>query len=150
MTRRQQRPPLRCIDTEASLAGPASIYPEVRSPSLIVGIDVHKHTHAAALIDAQGRKLDALTLSNSPAGYRGLSDWLVDHDAADAVVGVESPGSYGRCLVAALIAAGLEVLQVPAWARTASVTSWPRQDRSRRRAIDRARRPDRPRRARTR
>jgi hypothetical protein len=57
-----------CIDTEASLAGPASIYPEVRRPSLIVGIDVHKHTHAAALIDAQGRKRDTLTLSNSPAG----------------------------------------------------------------------------------
>jgi len=82
---------------------------------LIVGIDVHKHTHAAALIDAQGRKLGALTLSNSPAGYRALIDWLVDHDASDAVIGVESPGSYGRCLVAALVAAGFDVLQVPAW-----------------------------------
>ena len=39
--------------------------------TLIVGIDVHKQSHAAALIDAQGRRLDALTLSNSPTGYRG-------------------------------------------------------------------------------
>ena len=31
------------------------------------------------------------------------------------MIGVESPGSYGRCLVAALAAAGLEVLHVPAW-----------------------------------
>jgi transposase len=31
------------------------------------------------------------------------------------VIGVESPGSYGRCLVAALAGAGFEVLQVPAW-----------------------------------
>jgi transposase len=82
---------------------------------LIVGIDVHKHQHAAALIDAQGRKLDALELANSPTGYRRLIDWLVDHQAGDAVIGMESPGSYGRCLVAALAAAGFDVLQVPAW-----------------------------------
>lgn len=31
------------------------------------------------------------------------------------MIGVESPGSYGRCLVAALAGAGFEVLQVPAW-----------------------------------
>src|SRR4051794_15619006 len=35
--------------------------------------------------------------------------------AARAVIGVESPGSYGRCLVAALAGAGFEVLQVAAW-----------------------------------
>jgi hypothetical protein len=53
--------------------------------------------------DARGRKLGTLTLSNSPAGYRGLIDWLADQDASDAVIAVESPGSYGRCLVAALV-----------------------------------------------
>ena len=31
------------------------------------------------------------------------------------MIGVESPGSYGRCLVGALTGAGFEVLQVPAW-----------------------------------
>jgi transposase len=82
---------------------------------LIVGIDVHKHTHAAALIDDRGGEIAALTVANSPKGYRQLIDWLVEHDAASAVIGVESPGSYGRCLVAALAGAGFEVLQVPAW-----------------------------------
>lgn len=82
---------------------------------MIVGIDVHKHTHAAALIDDRGGEVATLTLANSPKGYRGLIDWLVEHDAARAVIGVESPGSYGRCLVAALAGAGFEVLQVPAW-----------------------------------
>jgi transposase len=82
---------------------------------LIVGIDVHKHTHAAALIDDRGGEITALTVANSPKGYRQLIDWLVDHHAARAVIGVESPGSYGRCLVAALAGAGFEVLQVPAW-----------------------------------
>ena len=82
---------------------------------MIVGIDVHKHSHAVALIDDRGGQLAAITVANSPKGYRRLIDWLVDHDAADAVIGVESPGSYGRCLVAALGGAGFEVLQVPAW-----------------------------------
>ena len=82
---------------------------------MVVGIDVHKHTHAAALIDDRGGQVAALSITNSPKGYRQLIDWLVDHDAASAVVGVESPGSYGRCLVTALCGAGFEVLQVPAW-----------------------------------
>ncbi|MBA3575861.1 MAG: IS110 family transposase, partial [Pseudonocardiales bacterium] len=82
---------------------------------MIVGIDVHKHTHAAALIDERGGQVGTLILANSPTGYRQLIDWLLDHEAGDAVIGVESPGSYGRCLVGALAGAGFEVLQVPAW-----------------------------------
>ena len=104
-----------CIDTEASLAGPASTLPASQEVTLIVGVDVHKHTHAAALIDERGGLIDALSIANSPKGYRQLIDWLVDRQAAGAVIGVESPGSYGRCLVAALAGAGFEVLQVPAW-----------------------------------
>ena len=46
---------------------------------------------------------------------RRLRDWLVAHDAGEAVVGVESPAGYGRLLVASLEAAGHEVLNVPAW-----------------------------------
>jgi transposase len=87
---------------------------------LIVGIDVHKHTHAVALIDDRGGLIDALSIANSPKGYRQLIDWLVDRQAATAMIGVESPGSYGRCLVAALAGAGFDVLQVPPGARIAS------------------------------
>ncbi len=82
---------------------------------MFVGIDVHKHAHAAALLDDRGGELGVLTFANSPDGYRRLLDWLTERDADNAVVGVESPGSYGRALVGALAAAGLEVLHVPAW-----------------------------------
>jgi transposase len=82
---------------------------------LFVGIDVHKLTHAAALIDERGGELGTLTFANSPAGYERLLGWLAGHDAQHAVIGVESPGSYGRCLTGALAAAGHEVLHVPAW-----------------------------------
>jgi transposase len=104
-----------CIDTEASLAGPTSTLATSQEVTLIVGIDVHKDTHAAALIDDRGGLIDALSTANSPTGYRQLIDWLVDRHAAAAVIGVESPGSYGRCLVTALAGAGFTVLQVPAW-----------------------------------
>jgi transposase len=82
---------------------------------MFVGIDVHKRSHAAALVDERGGEIDAVTVPNSPAGYRRLLGWLAENDAQEAVIGVESPGSYGRRLVGALAAAGLEVLQVPAW-----------------------------------
>jgi transposase len=82
---------------------------------LFVGIDVHKHTHAVALMDERGGLVDALSIANAPRGYRQLIDWLVDHQAAQAVIGIESPGSYGRCLVAAVAGVGFEVVQVPAW-----------------------------------
>ena len=82
---------------------------------MFVGIDVHKHQHAAALIDERGGEVATLTVPNSPEGYRRLLHWLGEFDAEQAVVGIESPGSYGRQLVGALAAAGLEVLHVPAW-----------------------------------
>jgi transposase len=105
------------IDTEASLAGPASTLTPSQEAQLtmFVGIDVHKHSHAVALIDERGGELGTLTVPNSPEGYRRLLGWLGEHDAGWALVGVESPGSYGRRLVGALAAAGLEVLHVPAW-----------------------------------
>jgi transposase len=48
-----------------------------------------------------------------PEGYRRLLGWLADHEAGQALIGVESPGSYGRVLVAALSAAGHEVVACP-------------------------------------
>jgi transposase len=82
---------------------------------VFVGVDVHKHTHAAALLDERGGELGTLVFANSPEGYRRLLGWLAQRDAGQALIGVESPGSYGRALVAALSAAGHQVLHVPAW-----------------------------------
>src|SRR6266508_4219390 len=120
---------------------------------MVVGIDVHKRAHVAALLDERGGELGTFGFANSPEGMRRLCAWLVAHDASEAVVGVESPAGYGRLLVASLEAAGHEVLNVPAWrthgggargragraprvcaarpARPRAPPPWARQDRSR-------------------
>jgi transposase len=82
---------------------------------LIVGIDVHKHTHTAALLDARGGELGTLRFANGPDGWQALLRWLAEHDAQHAVVGIENAAGYGRPLVGVLVAAGHAVLNVPAW-----------------------------------
>jgi transposase len=82
---------------------------------LFVGIDCHKHRHAAALLDARGGLIDTLLFANGPDGYRELIAWLVEHDAAAAIIGIENPAGFGRPLATALAGAGFEVLNVPAW-----------------------------------
>ncbi len=105
-----------CTDTEASLAGPASILDRDQEViGLFVGIDCHKHRHAAALLDARGGLIDTLLFVNRPEGYRELIAWLVERDAATAIVGIENPAGFGRPLATALAGAGFEVLNVPAW-----------------------------------
>ncbi len=57
-----------CIDTEASLAGPASTLSPSQEATMIVGIDVHKHTHAAALLDERGGEIGDAELRQQPGG----------------------------------------------------------------------------------
>jgi hypothetical protein len=82
---------------------------------MIVGIDVHKHTHTAALLNRASGEIATLTFANSPEGFGRLRHWLADRGASDALVGIENASGYGRPLVAALVAAGSEVLTVPSW-----------------------------------
>ena len=41
---------------------------------MFVGIDCHKHRHAAALLDARGGLIDTLLFADRPEGYRELTD----------------------------------------------------------------------------
>lgn len=60
-----------CIDTEASLVGLASTLPTTQEATLIVGIDVHKHNHAAALIDDRGGEIATLIAFRTPRTATG-------------------------------------------------------------------------------
>src|SRR3954451_6464055 len=82
---------------------------------LIVGIEIHKHSPTAALLDERGGELGTLRFENTRDGVQRLRRWLLEHDAGDAVIGVENAAGYGRLVCAAMSSAGHEVLNVPAW-----------------------------------
>jgi transposase len=82
---------------------------------VVVGVDVHKQSHTAALLDGRGALVETLEIENSAAGAERLCDWLAEHGAEEAVIGIENAAGYGRLLCATLAAAGFEVLNVPAW-----------------------------------
>jgi hypothetical protein len=58
------------------LSNPMSKRTETTMPEervdVIVGVDTHTDTHAAVVIDLQGRRLDVLEMPATPAGYRRL------------------------------------------------------------------------------
>ncbi len=82
---------------------------------MIVGIDVHKRSHAAAIVAERGALIATLTIANTREGVRRLRGWLAEHRAEQATIGVENAAGYGRLVCAVLAAAGHEVLNVPAW-----------------------------------
>jgi hypothetical protein len=77
-----------------------------------VGIDTHKDSLAACLVDERGAALDERTFSNAPAGHRGLLAWI-DGNAAELVIGIEGSASFGAPAARFLVAAGRRVREVP-------------------------------------
>jgi hypothetical protein len=73
-----------CIDTEASLAGPALTL----SPSQeVIGVRRRRrpqHTHDASLLDDGGDEHGTLLFANTPEGYRQLVGWLGERGARSA------------------------------------------------------------------
>jgi transposase len=80
-----------------------------------VGIDPHKQTHTAVVIDDTGRRLgQALTVPDDPASVVKLLAWAGRHAAGASVVWAieDGRGLAGR-LASALVAAGQRVVWVP-------------------------------------
>jgi transposase len=81
------------------------------APTVIGGVDTHKHTHYAAAVDDHGRLLGHREFPASDSGYRHLLTWVRGHGQVQAI-GVESTGSFGATLTRALTAAGERVVEV--------------------------------------
>lgn len=65
---------------------------------IVIGIDPHKHTHAAAIVAARtGKRLDGLTVEASPAGFSQLFFAAQEHEGSRCWV-IEGCGSWGRRL----------------------------------------------------
>ena len=81
------------------------------APGSILGIDTHKQTHVAAIIDGLGRMQGTFAFAASDAGTTALLEWANAH-GCPRTAGVEGTGSYGYQLARALQAAGIAVLEV--------------------------------------
>jgi transposase len=81
------------------------------APDVIGGVDTHKHTHHAAVIDLNGQLLGDRQFPADAHGQTVLLAWLRSYGNVQAI-GIEGTGSYGAALTRSLAAAGLTVLEV--------------------------------------
>jgi transposase len=78
----------------------------------VIGIDTHKGTLSACAVDGLGAAVAERTFRCDPAGLAELVEWARQL-ARDGRVGVEGSASYGAPAARLLLAAGLEVREVP-------------------------------------
>jgi transposase len=93
----------------------ASMTSSISAPQLdrvlFGGIDTHKDTHTAALVDSAGMLVGSAVFPTTRAGYRQLLGWMGSAGTL-AGVGVEGTGSYGAGICRQLSAAGIAVAEV--------------------------------------
>ena len=70
---------------------------EAIPPDIIVGVDTHKHTHAAVAVTGLGARVAEPTIEVGLAGYRELEAWARSLGDVRAF-GIEGTGSYGAGL----------------------------------------------------
>jgi transposase len=82
-----------------------------QTANVIGGVDTHKHTHYAAVIDDNGRLLGHREFRADARGYTALLRWMRSHGGVVSI-GVESTGNFGAALTRSLTAAGETVIEV--------------------------------------
>jgi transposase len=82
-----------------------------RPVDIIIGVDTHKHIHAAVAINALGARVGTMTLPVSAQGYRDLESWARSLGPIRAF-GIEGTGCYGAGLSRTLQARGHVVFEV--------------------------------------
>lgn len=75
------------------------------------GIDTHKDTHTAAVLDARGRVLGNESFPATAAGYARLVAWMQGFGEVESV-GVEGTGSYGAGIARYLRTHQITILEV--------------------------------------
>ena len=81
---------------------------------IYVGIDLHKETHTAVIIDCYNKKLGEITFPNRPADFPKLVTKVkkCNTDGKEVVYGLENAYGYGRSLAVWLIDKGYIVKDV--------------------------------------
>lgn len=78
----------------------------------VVGVDTHRDTHTAFLLDCAGRSLGTRTVPNSTAGFTELLSWIETNAPGRVLMAVEGTRSYGLALTRHAHAAGMTVTEV--------------------------------------
>ena len=86
----------------------------IKENFIYVGIDLHKETHTAVMIDCYNQKLGEITFPNRPADFPKLVTKVkkCNTDAKEVVYGLENAYGYGRPLAVWLIDKGYFVKDV--------------------------------------
>jgi len=79
---------------------------------VVIGVDPHKGSHTAVAIDANEQQLAKILVRSGPRQLEQLLGWATEF--GERVWAVESAGGLGYLLAQQLVAAGEEVLDVPA------------------------------------
>ncbi|MGH7477898.1 MAG: IS110 family transposase [Longimicrobiales bacterium] len=80
---------------------------------IIVGIDAHSRSHAAAAIDEHGRPLEGIEVSAGARGLAQLSAWI-GALPQPRLIAIENARGYGLAVVRLLLAQREELVDVPA------------------------------------
>jgi transposase len=78
---------------------------------VVIGVDTHKHVHAAAVLDERGALLGTATFDADSAGYQELIGWSARF-GTPVCFGIEGTGSYGRGLASSVRRGGHLVVEV--------------------------------------
>jgi transposase len=84
---------------------------DTTAAEIVVGVDTHKHVHAAVVVNSLGARMGATTVPTSAKGYCDLATWACSFGAIKAF-GIEGTGSYGAGLSRFLREQGHTVLEV--------------------------------------
>jgi transposase len=79
---------------------------------VVIGIDAHKRTHTAVIIDGNGRKLATKTCETTSKDHLSLLRWAAGH-APQRVWAIEDCRNMTRRLERDLLAAGERIVRVP-------------------------------------
>ncbi len=82
-----------------------------RIKTVVAGVDTHKDTHHAAVIDTAGRQIADASFPTTKKGYVELSAFVSSFGEL-VRVGVEGTGSYGAALTRHLQEQGIEIVEV--------------------------------------
>ena len=81
---------------------------------VMIGIDPHKRSHTAVAIDGRERVLDERLVHATGAQVPELLEWAKRLDGGERVWAIESAGGLGYLLAQQLLAAGEQVVDIPA------------------------------------